>query len=431
MQYELLKKETSSFKTRIFRKSNPCYNTGPFVEQEPETTSYVSSMKWRQKSTGPRTPSEKPYLLVSHDAKPGNFSSANSDSCWPSGYAQGYLAEAGGFFSDHMPKYGPSGNIQSAPIDLELEGRATLAAMADLGAAEADFGLMLAEYKETTAMLSRFTFGVASSLNETLNKVRKRDALRAFFNLSRDEIVFYKSKRRRLAGDLKASAADLWLTWSFGVKPMFADMEDVANFLYNPPTDKPRLVGRSGDITERVEDQHYHHSHNLTVSYREDKIAKCKLVAEFPIDPINGLARAIGLRDWISLGYEMTPLSWLVDYVVPVGDYLRACSARVNLKFHDGSYSQVNKMDWSASRVPYDWELSRNRGISSSCGGSYFCFRRGTYMEFPLISTLVINNPITELKKVANVLAVGNNLRQKAYNEANRMPRRRNQTRNF
>lgn len=197
---------------------------------------------------------------------------------------------------------------------------------------------------------------------------------------------------------LKAAkqASDLWLTWSFGVKPTLSDIKSACEAIDHWINGKDRFVKLTGSASKEwfdtattqglgafKADSYTKQVYRHTLSYR--------YVGGFGINPMSGNNYSAGAQFGLEFGaiiptfWELIPFSWIVDYFTTMGHYLddTFVSASGELKYLvlDRRYTcdVVETVDFKVADRALDTIHSK---YSSTGGYMHFNFER-----FPL-STL-------------------------------------------
>lgn len=146
--------------------------------------------------------------------------------------------------------------------------------------------------------------------------------------------------------DFISHAADVWLTWSFGIKPMIKDAEDIANSLARSKwgAQPPQL----SVIGKGAEEYNSHESYEgpygwwggaaqMKTFSRDTISAKVKIYHSFPpswFDPSKSFgdtAENLGfsLGEVPSAAWELLSYSWLIDYFSNIQRVLDAFAMQV------------------------------------------------------------------------------------------------------
>lgn len=166
-------------------------------------------------------------------------------------------------------------------------------------------------------------------------------------------------------------AGTSWLAWKFGWKPL---LEDITNM-------------RSAILQAMEKDDSFASAEHTTVlpiplttglsdvRYSGSASAGCthKVWYRVSNETLSGLNQ-LGLIDPLSLTWELTSLSFVIDWFVGVSDFLNGLSAPLGLDFITGYRTEFTKSDFSFQ--PTGWAGSPGRVDS-------FAFERTRLTSFP------------------------------------------------
>lgn len=144
----------------------------------------------------------------------------------------------------------------------------------------------------------------------------------------------------RKVKDLPGSAADVWFAYKFGWEPLITDTYNlhsaVMKQLNRPAFTRVKAVSttESSDLATvwKVTKGNLLFGVEVGVAYKVDN--------EF-LAGLNGL----GLTNPVSIAWELLPLSFVVDWFIPIGSFLEALSAPLGLKFVTGYETSFIKGD--------------------------------------------------------------------------------------
>lgn len=188
-------------------------------------------------------------------------------------------------------------------IDLDWQTKMRL----DIKDAAVNLGVSLAEYRQTAQMFKKFGIGIHKA---------------------------WKLFRGRLPTRSKitpCSIAAAELTASYGVEPLVSDLYDSMEVLLSR-LDKPiyrRFVSRAYEdrpIEEAGYQGRYHVSH--------------RAIAYVELEPD---ASDFTLGNPLELAWEVVPFSFVVDWAIPVGDYLSALDALKDVKSVTGTVTKKTR----------------------------------------------------------------------------------------
>lgn len=239
---------------------------------------------------------------------------------------------------------------------------------------DVQLGVFLAELKKSFGMVSQAVFTLIEIVR-ALKRGRISDALEALRNHHGGNREF-KSKMRNRTKKSNISkseyAANAWLELQFGWKPLLQDLHDIFTLLSERQNQYENLpwfsihgYGKSvirmdqTDFTGRfVGDITYKYAYNATYT-----------ISDSPLDMLESL----GLHNPLSIAWEIVPFSFVVDWFLPIGDWIEAQSAGLGL----------NRLGASTSRKGEGfYKKYDNNGVLIGTS-TEICFRR-----------LVINNGI-------------------------------------
>lgn len=220
-------------------------------------------------------------------------------------------------YTDHIDRVFPPhvASLSSGLADLRQEAH-TLA-LANVAATEAQLMVSLAEMKQTVTMLSAGVFAITSRLAPL------RDFYRNLIN------------NRYTASELSKAFAQAWLVYRYGILPLVYELEGVVKALMAKR--RPERETARGNIFEKPSPAYdevslagtapYFHVHQSARTVAEFRV-RAGLLYEASVD---GLAARLGLHpsEIPSAAWELTKLSFVVDWFVNLGNWIRALTASI------------------------------------------------------------------------------------------------------
>lgn len=189
--------------------------------------------------------------------------------------------------------------------------------------AEFSMPVFLGEARETCRMV----LGTAKTLADTFLKLRRGNLKGAFATLQMGTptVRLQRSFNRQYGTDARKAAANHWLAMQYGWKPLLADVKNAAEQLGEFATQDVKRVGR---VTSRANYERWT-DQVVTIESSPSGTArrKAKIVESyrytwlFSPAELNNLG-SLGLLNPLSVAWELTPLSFVVDWMLPIGRYL-------------------------------------------------------------------------------------------------------------
>lgn len=197
-----------------------------------------------------------------------------------------------------------------------------------------------------------------------------------------------KSYRAFRRGDFKTSlssmglttrrkgkdAASTWLELQYGILPLMGDIKGG----YDELTRKTRQHGQRVRVMSRMGQQTIvdetgidFGDDNFSAALHFDIQANAQLVYWYEVDnPALLAASSVGLTNPAEVIWELTPWSFVLDWALPVGDYLGCLTAAQGFKFLGGSYTIINLQNNTRWLEPKpSFRSGQWNDISQSCSG--------------------------------------------------------------
>lgn len=255
--------------------------------------------------------------------------------------------------------------LNQAPWDDALMGSAVQKAHAKLISADLDLGEFLAELPDTINM-------ARNGVNLLLKGIK--NAQRSGFTWAKAD----RARRLLLSGktykSLPARLANAWLTWRYGIRPLIWDVQDIikeANeFAFKSDFSGLRRVrGRVEKSSSQVYSYglsagwsglEYDAKEYVEMSMKGEAVVYFSYGSDF--GPVNYILQKYGLHpnQFPYLLWQLVPLSFMLDWFVDVGTWVKAITPKFGMTIHGCSASQKTRINCSriaSSRNAYaGWE---------------------------------------------------------------------------
>lgn len=271
---------------------------------------------------------------------------------------------------------------------------------------------MIAERKQTLSMIADNATRIANAIRA----VRRGDIGSAVASLGGG------SPSRRIRRNLRANrgtsarqVSQNWLQLQYGWLPLLSDVDGLAKQL---ASDRPTYADIRAEGSATLRDSYqlinipadkYNFGQEVTI----DQKVTVKQVAYFQIKAeTTALAGQLGLTNPLALAWELVPYSFVVDWFLPIGNYLQSLDATAGCQFTDGSVTTVTEtiVTWrwfgDGSADPgfgtrRDWHQSMNYTVKEKV----LSIDRSKMSSFPSPMLPDVKNPLS-WRHAANALAL-------------------------
>lgn len=280
---------------------------------------------------------------------------------------------------------------------------AEMRALNRLLSGEVDLTPTLAESIETTHYLA----SKAAELAEVLRAVKTGQVTKGV----RRVLQRYRSRSVKVNLDrVSKTISSRYLEYRFAIRPLAADVADLYDLVQNG-LDPSFIVTASASQRSKVEtvkfySNGYHTKMGWDCSIVKESIHRVELVASIS-DPQARAKALLGVSDMnnsiLRGAWELIPFSFMVDYALGIGDYLRALCADTGLKFMEGTKS--HRLSERVVEAKPTTPMTRENGLVKvwevgKCRYELESYKRLVYSSFP-IPKVAVKSPF----KTSNVLA--------------------------
>lgn len=271
---------------------------------------------------------------------------------------------------------------------------------------ELNLGSTLGEGRETLTMIGTTIYRLASAVRH----LRRLDVQRAAKVLGVDlrgkrNVTVTKAAekdfRRGVLKNTSSGVSNAWLELQMGWKPLLSDIhsgaEAVANIL-----NKPRTVSARASNKFPGSNQGMTGSRHLTLGITEEESwYDLQFTLRVTIaEQVDNLTR-LGLNEPFSVLWEVTPFSFLADYVVPIGTYLHAKEA-LNKMDVVGYYWVSEKLTQRATKY---WSAFNGHIV-----GQPMVYMTTTFTRKSFPGSTLKNLPLPRVKPLKEIFSVAHTL---------------------
>lgn len=229
--------------------------------------------------------------------------------------------------------------------------------------AEFSMPIFFGEARETLNMV----LGTARHLAGAYRSLRRGDLIGAHAHL-RMEVPSAKQRRffeRGFGKDARGAAANHWLAMQYGWMPLLADVKNAAEQLGEFVTNDEKFTGR---VTSRHEYVRFEDTvatievSPLGTARRQSTVRESyRYTWLFKPTELNNLG-SLGLLNPFSVAWELVPLSFVVDWMFPIGRYLEHLDVPLRFQHLGGTSGYARLVDSTYS--DFKWNGAQGVGVA-------------------------------------------------------------------
>jgi len=244
----------------------------------------------------------------------------------------GTVGGLGGRFNsgDHFDSLMPEG------VDaVDLINQSLIAARVKMKRTDVNLGVAFGERNATARMLGDTATRIAKSL-----KALKRGEIRNAMN----QLGIASAKRAPRGGNVPQK----WLELQYGWKPLLSDVYGAADALSKRPKGDWRVTAKATRSLKTEYAVTWNQFDMGRGSAKSDVSAFTRIDALPENDALISLA-SLGISNPLLIGWELVPFSFVVDWALPVGNYLDSLDAMLGYEQAYSSTSVRIKQSWSGT----------------------------------------------------------------------------------
>lgn len=285
------------------------------------------------------------------------------------------------------------------PIQCGARERAITECLLKLQDSDVNLSESAASMGQTLNMLHSSTKGLLDSLKAAMDLLKGRPVAVVQQVLRLSGSKRGRKKLRRLLGK---ATANRWLEYQYGWKPLMSDISYLMNTA-REGVDKPPLrisAIRNVQYSLGVSAPPPKMAGALSsVSGRIRSGAKCRLDADL-IWPTLYQLNQVGVLNPLLLTWELIPFSFVIDWLLPIGNFIQAMTGNFGFGFRGGSVTSYTLAD-----VKYTWtEFKFLKGTPIRANVESMAMWREIFGSLP-IPRPYMKNPFS-LTRTATTLAL-------------------------
>lgn len=278
----------------------------------------------------------------------------------------------------------------------------------ELSLTKGSAAVSLAEVGKTAEMIG----DTARRLAKAYSSLR-RGNLSAFagalgITVSKRRAGAYRSRFRQQAkseSNSRQFAANTWLEYSYGWKPLINDVYTQAENLANYLTSRANVVRTArGSAKIKKQTDEVIGTPGYWLNPKRTKVtSRVKYVVRYKLtDGQGSLADTFGLKNPAIVAWELIPFSFVVDWFMPIGNFLEQLTATQGLTFHSATKSVTHeststcRVSAAPARIGAAKEV-RIQGVTLGGNATQTKYEksREVLMDFPLPRFPEFKNPLS------------------------------------
>lgn len=301
----------------------------------------------------------------------------SSSKVWHEG-PESYLPDTGAYSSMFVAMSG-AGNFPMT--NANTTARALTECLNKLKAADLNLSEAIATVDQTLGMLAGALIELYASLR-TAHKFLKGDssqlkALRSALQSSR------RGVRRKLLAKVNRATTNRWLEYQYGWHPLMQDIKTIVEALKDQ---SKKFNGSRVSATRNVSYEEslpafYPQSVGALAQVQGSITSGAKVRLDAVITDLDTyLLDKVGLANFGLLLWEIVPFSFVIDWIMPIGNVIQAFSAGLGLTFLGGSQTVYTKAELDVTWTAYGFTSGSPLGVKIQSLTNW----RTTFLSMPM-----------------------------------------------
>lgn len=199
-----------------------------------------------------------------------------------------------------------------------------------------------------------------------------------------DVSKYHLTRGSLVKGTLKAGATG-WLVYQFAIMPLMNDIYQACKFMSEGLQTPGAFHARATATVPELGPPPPFWKQNKGAS--DGKWSERRdLFGEIFFSPANPTAYKLdqlGITNPLSIAWQLLPLSFVVDWFLPIGNFLSALSAPMGLSYHKGYRTSFQQWSLAVEYLPPN-TYARVSGTSPKTSAMSRAFTRDLYLTFPV-----------------------------------------------
>lgn len=287
----------------------------------------------------------------------------------------------GGTFSNQT---GASDSFTSLS-DLENELSAKL--NAKIRDSDVNLAIALGEAGKTAELIGDTAVKIAKSFRH----LRRRDISAAMRVLT--------GKSNNLPRHSPDSAASLWLTYTYGVKPLLSDISGALTLLDKRRRPYIPVHTVRAAVKQKINSKCFN---NYYLSQFSGEFSARGEVKFSVSNPITRTLDSVGFTNPLSVAWELVPFSFVVDWFIPVGTFINEIVPPQGVDFVEG-YIGLKASGDSFHSTSIPPSNPGDPGWMTSCTGSSYLIQRKPLTTFPRYNLVIPDISLSRTRMMSGI----------------------------
>lgn len=278
-----------------------------------------------------------------------------------------------------------------------------------------DLGVFAVELRQTAGLVTDLATGMAKTVENLINtRHTARKQVDSFFRRVRKHGSFDKAAAEVGMTDvgLLNTLKDRWMQYQFGIKPALNDVADATTYLASKlEGTTPMLVyakgGHESEGRFRGIDGGQDGLYTAYPVIDESCQVHYSVIYEIPTGQVSDITQ-LGLDNPWNTAWEVTRLSWMVDYVVGMGDWLQSFTAANGMVFREGCRSVLRRLTSSELEFAIAGNATDWTKRPSYQGGKYH-MERGSFKR-ELLESRLLPAVVPQIKSTLGLTQMANSI---------------------
>lgn len=296
----------------------------------------------------------------------------------------------------------PGYRTQFAYDDTNVKNRAKTKVAHKVKGDQVNLGVSLAEAGQAFSMFGN----VATRIADAYRALKHGDirGIQRSFHLHPNHA---RSLLHRGPLDLRRHAPEFWLEMQYGWKPLLSDLYGAVEQLHTITKDGWLLRSSASAVeTKKLVNKGVANSGIVLSDVERFLTLKARYTLHYWVDDNSShTLSSWGLTNPLSVVWELVPYSFVVDWFIPVGDYLSTFDAYLGVTFRKGLESIVKDFRSVAQYRPAASDVYRTNKAGGVDSFRHLTYNRNVLTTFPRAGLPKLKNPFSALH-AANAISL-------------------------